>query len=110
MAFQSSKPPVALFGPDDEAFNGGMQVIFFPWNDHDEPSNPTALDANIRWLKDHPNVRFYVHGYASSKGDLIYNLNLSQRRANWVKQVLVSQGIPEDRVRRTLSGLSGTER
>ena len=94
-----SKPPAVLFGPEEDLFNKTMQVIFFPWNDHDEPSNPTALNTNIQWLKDHPNVRFYVHGYASSRGDLIYNLNLSQRRADWVKQTLVSQGIPESRVK-----------
>jgi len=94
-----SKPPLVLFGPDEEAFNRGMQVVLFPYNDHDEPSNPAALDANIQWLKDHPNGRFYVQGYASSRGDLIYNLNLSQRRADWVKQTLVSRGIPESRIK-----------
>ena len=94
-----SKPPVVVFGPEQEAFDSGMQVILFPWNDHDEPSNPTALDANIRWLKEHPKVRLYVHGYASSRGDLVYNLNLSQRRADWVKQVMVSQGVPENHIK-----------
>lgn len=74
------------------------QRHIFPWNDHDEPSNPSALDDNVQWLKAHPNVRFYVDGYASSRGELIYNLNLSQRRAEWVKQTLVNRGIPEDRI------------
>jgi peptidoglycan-associated lipoprotein len=58
-----------------------------------------ALDENIQWLKDHPNVHFYVHGYASSRGEPIYNLNLSQRRADWVKQQLVSRGVSESRIR-----------
>lgn len=94
-----SKPPAVLFGPEEDLFNRGMQVILFPWNDHDEPSNPAALNTNVQWLKDHPNVRFYVNGYASSRGDLVYNLNLSQRRADWVKQSLVSQGIPESQIK-----------
>jgi outer membrane protein OmpA-like peptidoglycan-associated protein len=92
------QPRVALFGPDQEAFNQNVHEILFPWNDHDDPSNPSVLDDNVRWLKDHPNGRFYIHGYASSRGDLVYNLALSQRRADWVKQAMISKGISEDRI------------
>ena len=90
-----SRPPVIVFGPQEETFYQNMQTILFPYNDHDEPSNASALDSNVQWLKDHPNVRFYVDGYASSRGDWLYNLRLSQRRADWVKQTLVSRGIAE---------------
>jgi outer membrane protein OmpA-like peptidoglycan-associated protein len=93
-----AQPRVVLFGPEQEAFIKNVQEILFPWNDHEEPSNPSALDDNVRWLKDHANDRFYIHGYASSRGDLIYNLALSQRRADWVKQALISKGIPENRI------------
>jgi len=94
-----SRPPVLLFGGQQKEFFKNMQVILFPYDDHDEPSNPSALDSDIRWLNDHPNVRFYIDGYASSRGPLIYNLALSQRRADWVKQVLFSRGIAENRVK-----------
>ena len=93
-----ARPKVALFGPEEEAFNNNMHEVMFPWNDHDEPSNPSILDANVQWLKDHPSDRFYIEGYASSRGELIYNLALSQRRADWVKQALISKGIPENRI------------
>jgi len=94
-----SQPPVTIFGPEEDDFYSNVQVILFPYNDHDDPSNPEALDRNIQWLKAHPNVRFYVDGYASSRGDWLYNINLSQRRANWVKQHLVSSGIAESRIK-----------
>jgi len=94
-----SRPPLGLFGPDEDGFNQNMQAILFPWNDHEEPSNPDALDNDVQWLKDHPGVRFYIDGYASSRGELIYNLALSQRRASWVKQALVSRGISESRIK-----------
>src|SRR5271166_1907978 len=93
-----AQPRVVLFGPDQEAFNKNVHAIMFPWDDSSGPSNPSALDDNVRWLKDHPNIRFYIEGYASSRGELIYNLALSQRRANWVKDALVSKGIPESRI------------
>jgi len=94
-----SQPPIIVFGSDEEAFYQNIKIVLFPYNDHDEPANPSALESNIEWLKDHPNVRFYVDGYASSRGDWVYNLRLSQRRAEWVKQQLVSQGIAESRIK-----------
>jgi outer membrane protein OmpA-like peptidoglycan-associated protein len=93
-----SKPPVILYGPDEEAFYKNMKNIMFLRNDYTAPTNPSALDDNVQWLKDHPDVRFYVDGYTSITGDIVYNLALSQRRANWVKQTLVSRGISEDRI------------
>lgn len=93
-----SRPRPVLYGSEEEAFNRNMKDVMFPWNDHEEPSNPDALDDDAKWLKEHPNVRVYIDGYASSRGELIYNLALSQRRAEWVKQALLSRGIAEDRI------------
>jgi hypothetical protein len=93
-----AKPRVVLFGPEEEAFNKNMHEIMFPWNEHDSPLNPNILDDNVQWLKDHPSDRFYIEGYASSRGELGYNLDLSKRRAAWVKQTLISKGIAENRI------------
>lgn len=92
------KPRVVLFGPEEEAFNSNVHEIIFPWNEYDGPSNPDVLDADVQWLKDHANDRFYIDGYASSRGELGYNLSLSRRRADWVKQTLISKGIAENRI------------
>jgi outer membrane protein OmpA-like peptidoglycan-associated protein len=53
---------------------------------------------NAAWLKEHAGDRFYIEGYASSDGLLGYNLTLSNRRADWVKQALISKGIAENRI------------
>jgi outer membrane protein OmpA-like peptidoglycan-associated protein len=92
------RPRVALFGPEEQAFNESMHEVMFARDDSNDPTDPEALDNDVRWLKDHPSYRFYVQGYASSRGNLIYNLALSQRRATWVKETLVSRGIPENRI------------
>jgi outer membrane protein OmpA-like peptidoglycan-associated protein len=92
------KPRVVIFGPEQEAFNQNVHEVLFPWNDHDGPSNPNILDENVQWLKDHASDRFYIEGYASSRGDLGYNVTLSMRRADWVKQTLISKGIAENRI------------
>jgi hypothetical protein len=91
-------PPVILFGPEEDAFYKNMKDVMFLRNDYDAPINPSALDENVQWLKDHPGVRFFVDGYASITGNMVYNLALSQRRADWVKQTLVSRGISENRI------------
>jgi outer membrane protein OmpA-like peptidoglycan-associated protein len=93
-----AQPRVVSFGPEEAAFNQNMHDIMFPWNDHDEPANPGTLDENVQWLKQHPNARFYIDGYASSRGNLLYNLALSQRRAEWVRTTLISKGIPENQI------------
>jgi len=93
-----AQPPVLLFGSEEEAFYKNMKEVMFLRNDYNSPTNPSALDDNIQWLKDHPGVRLFVDGYASVTGDMVYNLALSQRRANWVKQTLVSRGISENRI------------
>jgi len=46
-----SRPPVIIFGPQEEDFYKNVQAIHFPWNDHDEPSNPSDLESNVRWLR-----------------------------------------------------------
>ena len=57
-----ARPRVVMYGPDEEAFNQHMHEVMFPWNDHDEPSNPNVLDDNVQWLKDHPRERFISKG------------------------------------------------
>ncbi len=94
-----SRPRVVLFGPEEEAFNQDVHEITFPWNNYDSPLNPNMLDDNVQWMKNHANDRFYIEGYASSRGEPDYNnLALSKRRADWVKQALISKGIPENRI------------
>jgi outer membrane protein OmpA-like peptidoglycan-associated protein len=93
-----AKPRVVLFGPEEQAFNNNLHEIMFPLNVFDHPLNPNTVDDNVQWLKDHASDRFYIEGYASSDGDLGYNLTLSKQRADWVKQALISKGIPENRI------------
>ena len=49
-------------------------------------------------LKAYPNVRVKIGGYTDNSGDTQHNLNLSQDRANSVKDNLVALGISSDRL------------
>jgi|SRR5208282_3894457 len=94
----NSSPPIYLFSKPQAEFDQTVKEVLFPWNDAISPSDLGPVQANASWLKQHPDIYFYVDGYASSRGDLIYNLVLSQRRADYIKQKLIDAGIPESRI------------
>ena len=51
----------------------------------------SALDSQIAWLKKNPKVNVVIQGYCDKRGTAEYNLALGERRADAVKQYLVSQ-------------------
>ena len=93
------QPTIILNGAEEEAFYRGLKEVVFDRNVYDKCVNPAALDDDARWLKEHPNVYFYIDGYASKRGGQDYNLIISQRRADWVKQSLIHRGVSEDRIK-----------
>lgn len=94
-----AKPTPVIFGQEQQAFDSNMHEVLFPNNNYDQPSDPSVLDANAQWLKDHASDHFYIEGYASSKGAPVFNnLRLSKQRADWVKKTLISKGVPENQI------------
>jgi peptidoglycan-associated lipoprotein len=75
-----------------------LKNIEFDFDSHDLTSEQLSLDANAQWLKSHPSVRIRLSGYTDPRGDIVYNLALSHRRAESVKQQLVRMGIAENRI------------
>ncbi len=57
-----------------------------------------VLQRQAAWLKQYPNVRFTVEGHADERGTREYNLALGERRAQAVKDYLMSLGIAESRL------------
>ena len=62
------------------------------------PDSAEILDTQVKWLKKHEKVNVIVQGYCDERGTREYNLALGERRANAVKQYLVSHGIAADRI------------
>ena len=94
-----ARPKTILNAPEAEIFYRGIKELVFARNVYDRCENPSVLDDDARWFKEHPSVHFYVDGYASKRGDPDYNLVISQRRADWVKQSLIRRGVAEDRIK-----------
>jgi peptidoglycan-associated lipoprotein len=79
----------------DFVAQAGSDTVFFATDSHllDEASRAT-LDAQARWLIQHPNVRVTIEGHCDERGTREYNLALGERRANAAKNFLASRGVP----------------
>lgn len=61
-------------------------------------SAKTNLNKLVAVLNQYPNTNIEIQGHTDSRGTDEYNMGLSQRRANTVRDYLVSQGIAGTRV------------
>jgi outer membrane protein OmpA-like peptidoglycan-associated protein len=69
-----------------------------------KPEFEGVLDAGVDVLKENPGASVEVVGYTDSVGTDEYNLGLSERRANAVKDYFVSKGIDASRLTATGRG------
>ena len=73
--------------------------VFFAFDSSAITDNSAEiLQTQVKWLKKHNEVNVIVQGYCDERGTREYNLALGERRANAVKQYLISQGIAADRI------------
>ena len=56
------------------------------------------LQDQVAWLKQHSDVSVIVEGHCDERGTREYNLALGEKRAQAVKNYLISLGISSDRV------------
>ena len=57
-----------------------------------------TLAKQAEWLKKYTNYPVTIEGKCDERGTREYNLALGERRANAVKQYLVAQGVPAQRI------------
>jgi outer membrane protein OmpA-like peptidoglycan-associated protein len=62
------------------------------------PDSYAILDRVVKSLMAYPEVRVEIRGYTDSVGDWEFNLKLSRKRADSVKEYLVNSGISSDRL------------
>ncbi|MEL6607479.1 MAG: OmpA family protein [Pseudomonadota bacterium] len=58
-----------------------------------------TLSGQAQWLLTNSDYQAVIEGHADEQGTTEYNLALSARRANAVREFLVSQGVPGTRLR-----------
>ena len=98
-------PPVAQAptGPipgsiQDFTVNVGDRV-YFDYDKWDVRADaPPVLAAQAAWLSKYSSVKVRIEGNADERGTREYNLALSGRRANSIKDFLTGHGVSADRV------------
>jgi peptidoglycan-associated lipoprotein len=79
---------------------GYIQDAFFDYNESTLSSDAqAALSASADWLKRTPQYNLLVEGHCDERGTEQYNLALGDRRANTVKEYLVTLGVDSGRIR-----------
>jgi outer membrane protein OmpA-like peptidoglycan-associated protein len=73
-------------------------VLFDTGRTELKPGSARNLDQLVQFLTEHPERRVEIDGYTDSVGTDSFNLDLSQRRADAVKSVLVDRGIDSARI------------
>ncbi len=92
------KPSILPGSAEDFRVNVG-DTVHFAYNEYNiEDTDKTVLGRQAQWLAKYPAVRVTVEGHADERGTREYNLALGARRANAVKEFLVSQGVSTGRV------------
>lgn len=91
-------PPAAA--PNiSELFSQNVTDAFFDTNKSDLREDArSALTKDAEFLRSYPQVRVSIEGHCDERGSTEYNLGLGQRRAEAVKNFLVSLGIPSERM------------
>lgn len=73
--------------------------VFFGYDRYDlNDEARDLLNRQAEWLKQYPNLSVTVEGHADERGTREYNLALGERRAESVKNYLVSMGVDPRRV------------
>ena len=76
-----------------------LETVYFNLDDSTlQDAAKASLTKNATYLKRWTSVRFTVEGHCDERGTAEYNLGLGERRANAVKDYLVSLGVTADRM------------
>jgi len=77
----------------------GDRVLFQVDTSTLTPEGRATLDGQSQWLMTNNDYLAIVEGHADEQGTREYNLALGARRANAVREYLISRGVPQSRLR-----------
>jgi outer membrane protein OmpA-like peptidoglycan-associated protein len=95
---QAQVPP--LVAPEQkQEFSNKVKDVLFDFNRYDLRADAQAvLQQDAEWLRAHPDVVFTIAGQADPRGDIVYNVYLSDQRALATRDALVKLGVPENQI------------
>ena len=101
----SSDSPSYEYGDSKQAnLQGYLQNeigdrVYFETDKHNiNSASAFTLESQANWLNSTPGFQIIVEGHCDERGTREYNLALGERRANSVKEFLVSLGVDAGRI------------
>lgn len=77
----------------------GLKTVFF---DYDKATlsgdAKKVISSNVEWMKKNAGTKVQIEGHCDNRGSIEYNVALGERRANSVKDYMVSLGLPSNRL------------
>ena len=76
-----------------------IQNLFFDFNSAEIlPESYATIERLYQFLKQNGRMKVTIEGHTDNIGTEKYNLELSKRRADAIRQALIEKGIKEDRI------------
>ncbi len=82
----------------DFIVNVGDRVFFDTDSSELSPQARATLDKQAQWLNQYSRYAFTIEGHADERGTREYNIALGARRAQTVREYLVSRGVVAQRM------------
>lgn len=77
----------------------GLKTVFF---DYDKATlsadSKKVIQGNVDWMKKNASTKVQIEGHCDDRGSIEYNVALGERRANAVKDYMVSLGLSSNRL------------
>ena len=83
----------------DFVINVGDRVFFDTDSSELSDSARATLDKQAQWLNNYNRYAFTIEGHADERGTREYNIALGARRAETVREYLISRGVAAQRMR-----------
>jgi peptidoglycan-associated lipoprotein len=90
--------------PQDFVVNVGDRVFFETDSSELTPTATSTLEKQAQWLQQYNRYSFTIEGHSDERGTREYNIALSARRGQAVRDYLTARGIPASRLRTVAYG------
>ncbi len=75
-------------------------LFFFDFNKSDmKPEYQVQVDELVEAMNEFPGASFVVDGHTDTRGSEEYNMKLSQKRAEYVRQMLIDRGLDPNKLK-----------